>query len=432
MTCDNLQFTPANAQASTQTALTIVNTGESNTGNTPNQISANGSDTLKLSLNYTITVPADAPQSVLTFTQNNRTPTTQQQPMQSYVIIEPTTAAKETNVWDSSNFAPVTQLLSNLDTATSLTRVLYAAPGDTTTDFTSTPSQACTTGGTVNQFNDHSCKSIYNLYNTVDESSLSTQLSQQDVDSYQQLGASTLSSIFTTLNQATQAQDTLRNAVTTLNTTISDTDGTQSKLDDWYQKALQYISDSDSAWKQQQSAQNVASSQIWNNQQPGKAEIYYDDTNTSDLYNTISQLIDSSSQSASQTAANAQLITDNSADFDSLVKTINDTTTATSTIQTTTNKTLDQATKSLNQTTDYSNNFSRILANTRNPATDKNAIYDFLTNPLAINNQSSGQHDSWLSIDWRWPLILVIGILIGALGLWSINALKRNKQDRRH
>ncbi|MDN6622805.1 MAG: hypothetical protein L0K70_03775, partial [Bifidobacterium crudilactis] len=208
-------------------------------------------------------------------------------------------------------------------------------------------------------------------------------------------------------------------------------DGTQSKLDDWYQKALQYISDSDSAWKQQQSAQNVASSQIWNNQQPGKAEIYYDDTNTSDLYNTISQLIDSSSQSASQTAANAQLITDNSADFDSLVKTINDTTTATSTIHTTTNKTLDQATKSLNQTTDYSNNFSRILANTRNPATDKNAIYDFLTNPLAINNQSSGQHDSWLSIDWRWPLILVIGMLIGALGLWSINALKRNKQDRR-
>ncbi|MDN6458428.1 MAG: type VII secretion protein EsaA [Bifidobacterium crudilactis] len=431
MTCDNLQFTPANAQASTQTALTIVNTGESNTGNTPNQISANGSDTLKLSFNYTITVPADAPQSVLTFTQNNRTPTTQQQPMQSYVIIEPTTAAKETNVWDSSNFAPVTQLLSNLDTATSLTRVRFAAPGDTTTDFTSTPSQACTTGGTLNQFNDHSCKSIYNLYNTVDGSSLSTQLSQQDVDSYQQLGASTLSSIFTTLNQATQAQDTLRNAVTTLNTTISDTDGTQSKLDDWYQKALQYISDSDSAWKQQQSAQNVASSQIWNNQQPGKAEIYYDDTNTSDLYNTISQLIDSSSQSASQTAANAQLITDNSADFDSLVKTINDTTTATSTIQTTTNKTLDQATKSLNQTTDYSNNFSRILANTRNPATDKNAIYDFLTNPLAINNQSSGQHDSWLSIDWRWPLILVIGMLIGALGLWSINALKRNKQDRR-
>ena len=81
-----------------------------------------------------------------------------------------------------------------------------------------------------------------------------------------------------------------------------------------------------------------------------------------------------------------------------------------------TNNLLNAGNGDLKNSQNYYKNFASTLSNTRTDGVNANNIFNFFAKPLSIKDITKKVMSAAQNFDWRWIVILVIGIFIGDLG----------------
>jgi len=164
----------------------------------------------------------------------------------------------------------------------------------------------------------------------------------------------------------------------------------------------------------------------WNDQDPGLSELYLDEKTGPALYETLSHLVATTSANAKNVAASARIITDNSADFDELVSSVQKTQTETQAVLDAMSGTISTGSSALATSSDYSERFSTVLANTRANGADPAKIYDSFANPITTTNSTPKAATSAPAFDYTWIPVFLAGSLIGGL-LTVLNSWRRKR-----
>jgi uncharacterized phage infection (PIP) family protein YhgE len=81
-----------------------------------------------------------------------------------------------------------------------------------------------------------------------------------------------------------------------------------------------------------------------------------------------------------------------------------------------TNSLLNTGNGDLANSKNYYGNFETVLSNTRTNGVNANNIFDFFAKPLRTKDITPKMQSSVQGFDWRWIIILILGILLGVLG----------------
>jgi type VII secretion EsaA-like protein len=312
-------------------------------------------------------------------------------------------------------FSYITELIYKIKTASQLITFLYGAPDATPADMVH-----------VKRFAERAhAKSIYELYGNMDERPIAEQISMEDIAAYRMWGSTNIARVRETLN-------TLQTTITRLEADKDSLTGqlpvayfkqTTDELNNWHTMAMAAVHEQYATWTSNEA--NLLEQKQWTDYVEGERALYYDQTGGETLYETISQLVVTSEQQATDTANSSQIIEDNTETFTVMVDTVTKTQDEAKGVIENTASLLSSGADAFEKSQDYAENFSSVLANTRTAGVDSNNVFSFFAHPLAAQNMTKKVEKILPSFDWQPVLIFGIGLFAGMFALRLGSTMKR-------
>jgi type VII secretion EsaA-like protein len=323
-----------------------------------------------------------------------------------------------------NKFGEISDLLSQIDDTANLITWIYGKPSDDLSDMlTNLPNPA-----SLENFKNLSKESIYYLYGNIDIAKRKDKLSDEDVQNYKESGHNNINDLIKSIQDLNASIDVLtKNRDILAKNLPNDVFNQKIKdLEDWYSTTMTSINQQYDSWKKNENQSLALKS--WKEYNSDDTALYQDTAASDDLYKTISDLSTSTAKSADETSKSAQLIKDNGNEFTQMVTTTQETKTSAEKLLKNTDNLLNTGNTSLKDSKDYNKNFGKVLANTHSQEADKNQLFDFFAQPLSITNLTSAFTSVKKGFDWRWPLLLIIGVMIGILGTMISRMISNRKQ----
>lgn len=310
------------------------------------------------------------------------------------------------------HFGEIAQLLNNIDTASNLITWSYGAPGYDIEDMRDNLSVS----PTLEDFEKLSDQSIYSLYGNMDLVQLKTRLSQEDVERFKQSGHENIEKLIQSIKSLNSNLESLDKDKEILSKNMpNDIFNKNIKdLEDWYKTTLTSITQQYDSWKKNE--KQTLALKSWQEYNSNDKALYEDKTSSEALYKTISELSTSTAKSAEETSKSAQMIKDNANEFKQMVESTQETKKSAEKLLKNTDDLLKTGDDSFKESQDYNGNFSKVLANTRDQKADKKQLFNFFAQPLSIENLTKKISTLSHEFDWRWPIVLALGVLLGVLG----------------
>lgn len=315
-------------------------------------------------------------------------------------------------------FGYIAGILSNIDTAGSLVTFLYGQPHATYESMPGTSYTTCASGS----------QSMYCLYDNVSDGSIASRLNDGDVARFHDVGVQDVTNVTDTLDRLRDTIDGLEADEATLRDDLpADYFSSASQnLQKWYDATMAALNADYSSWTV--NGTTLLQEKAWGEYQQGDNALYTDDADSNALYATLSQMMTSAARQAKDTASSAQLITSNSAEFTRMVDTVTQTQNDAQTVIGNTKNLLKDSTSDLNGSKNYYGSIASVLSNTRTSGVKANTIFSFLARPIATKDITPKTTASVHSVDWRWVLVFLMGLLLGVLSKTWIRR-KPRKQD---
>lgn len=309
------------------------------------------------------------------------------------------------------NFGEITQLLNNIDTASTLITWSYGAPDYKVDDMITQLSE----NPTIEDFEKLSKLSIYNRYGNMDLEQLKLRLSEEDVEKFKQSGHENIEKIVQSIKTLNSTLDKLSKNKEILNQNMPSDILNQNiiALENWYQSTLASITQQYDSWKKND--KQTLALKPWQAYSSNEKALYEDKQSSEELYKTLSELSTSTAKTAEDTARSAQMIKDNATEFKQMVETTEETKNSAEKLLKNTNDLLNTGEESFKQNQEYNTNFNKVLANTRDQKADKSQLFNFFAQPLNIENITQKNTSMSREFDWRWLIVLSIGVLLGIL-----------------
>lgn len=323
-----------------------------------------------------------------------------------------------------NKFGEISDLLSQIDDTANLITWIYGKPSYDLSDMlTNLPNPA-----SLADFKNLSKESIYYLYGNIDIAKRKDKLSDEDVQKYKESGHNNIDDLIKSIQDLNASIDVLtKNRDILAKNLPNDVFNQKIKdLEDWYSTTMTSINQQYDSWKKNGNQSLALKS--WKEYNSDDTALYQDTAASDDLYKTISDLSTSTAKSADETYKSAQLIKDNGNEFTQMVTTTQETKTSAEKLLKNTDNLLNIGNTSLKDSKDYNKNFGKVLANTHSQEADKNQLFDFFAQPLSIKNLTSAFTSVKKGFDWRWPLLLIIGVMIGILGTMISRMISNRKQ----
>jgi type VII secretion EsaA-like protein len=323
-----------------------------------------------------------------------------------------------------NKFGEISDLLSQIDDTANLITWIYGKPSYDLSDMlTNLPNPA-----SLENFKNLSKESIYYLYGNIDIAKRKDKLSDEDVQKYKESGHNNIDDLIKSIQDLNASIDVLtKNRDILAKNLPNDVFNQKIKdLEDWYSTTMTSINQQYDSWKKNGNQSLALKS--WKEYDSDDTALYQDTAASDDLYKTISDLSTSTAKSADETSKSAQLIKDNGNEFTQMVTTTQETKTSAEKLLKNTDNLLNIGNTSLKDSKDYNKNFGKVLANTHSQEADKNQLFDFFAQPLSIKNLTSAFTSVKKGFDWRWPLLLIIGVMIGILGTMISRMISNRKQ----
>lgn len=305
-----------------------------------------------------------------------------------------------------SQFGYISTLFNNIDTASSLITFLYGAPGATYSDM-----EGCTK---ASDFQEASEQSIFKMYGNVPQ--VRNRLSDDDVNQFMNYGKANIKSVADTVTTLNSSIAKLQNDKETLSNHLPSNYFSQvsSDLQAWYNQTMNTLNAEYKAWTTNNTT--LLQQKPWQEYNQNDVVLYYDKEDSDSLYSTISGMVTSTAKQAKDTAASAQIIKNNASEFDQMVDMVTNTQNGAKKVIDNTNNLLNAGNGDLKNSQNYYKNFASTLSNTRTDGVNANNIFNFFAKPLSIKDITKKVMSAAQNFDWRWIVILVIGIFIGDLG----------------
>ena len=325
------------------------------------------------------------------------------------------------------NFGEITQLLNNIDTASTLITWSYGAPDYKVDDMITQLSE----NPTIEDFEKLSKLSIYNRYGNMDLEQLKLRLSEEDVEKFKQSGHENIEKIVQSIKTLNSTLDKLSKNKEILNQNMPSDILNQNiiALENWYQSTLASITQQYDSWKKND--KQTLALKPWQAYSSNEKALYEDKQSSEELYKTLSELSTSTAKTAEDTARSAQMIKDNAAEFKQMVETTEETKNSAEKLLKNTNDLLNTGEESFKQNQEYNTNFNKVLANTRDQKADKSQLFNFFAQPLNIENITQKNTSMSQEFDWRWLIVLSIGVLLGILMTFLFRVLPFRRLLRR-
>lgn len=323
-----------------------------------------------------------------------------------------------------NKFGEISDLLSQIDDTANLITWIYGKPSYDLSDMLrKLPNPA-----SLENFKNLSKESIYYLYGNIDIAKRKDKLSDEDVQKYKESGHNNIDDLIKSIKDLNASIDVLtKNRDILAKNLPNDVFNQKIKdLEDWYSTTMTSINQQYDSWKKNENQSLALKS--WKEYNSDDTALYQDTAASDDLYKTISDLSTSTAKSADETSKSAQLIKDNGNEFTQMVTTTQETKTSAEKLLKNTDNLLNTGNTSLKDSKDYNKNFGKVLANTHSQEADKNQLFDFFAQPLSIKNLTSAFTSVKKGFDWRWPLLLIIGVMIGILGTMISRMISNRKQ----
>ena len=317
------------------------------------------------------------------------------------------------------NFGEITQLLNNIDTASTLITWSYGAPDYKVDDMITQLSEK----PTIEDFEKLSKLSIYNRYGNMDLEQVKSRLSEEDVEKFRQSGHENIEKIVQSVNSLNSSLDELAKDKEILSKNMPNDifNKNISALENWYQSTLTSITQQYDSWKKNE--KQTLALKPWQAYSSNEKALYEDKQSSEELYKTLSELSTSTAKTAEDTARSAQMIKDNATEFKQMVETTEETKNSAEKLLKNTNDLLNKGEESFKQNQEYNTNFNKVLANTRDQKADKSQLFNFFAQPLTIENITQKNSSISQGFDWRWLIVLSIGVLLGILMTFLFRAL---------
>lgn len=322
-----------------------------------------------------------------------------------------------------NKFGEISDLLSQIDDTANLITWIYGKPSYDLSDMlTNLPNPA-----SLENFKNLSKESIYYLYGNIDIAKRKDKLSDEDVQNYKDSGHNNINDLIKSIQDLNASIDVLtKNRDILAKNLPNDVFNQKIKdLEDWYSTTMTSINQQYDSWKKNENQSLALKS--WKEYNSDDTALYQDTAASDDLYKAISDLSTSTAKSADETSKSAQLIKDNGNEFTQMVTTTQETKTSAEKLLKNTDNLLNTGNTSLKDSKDYNKNFGKVLANTHSQEADKNQLFDFFAQPLSIKNLTSTLTSVKKGFDWRWPLLLTIGVMIGILGTMISRMISNRK-----
>lgn len=322
-----------------------------------------------------------------------------------------------------NKFGEISDLLSQIDDTANLITWIYGKPSYDLSDMLrKLPNPA-----SLENFKNLSKESIYYLYGNIDIAKRKDKISDEDVQNYKESGHNNINDLIKSIQDLNASIDVLtKNRDILAKNLPNDVFNQKIKdLEDWYSTTMTSISQQYDSWKKNENQSLALKS--WKEYNSDDTALYQDTAASDDLYKTISDLSTSTAKSADETSKSAQLIKDNGNEFTQMVTTTQETKTSAEKLLKNTDNLLNTGNTSLKDSKDYNKNFGKVLANTHSQEADKNQLFDFFAQPLSIKNLTSAFTSVKKGFDWRWPLLLIIGVIIGILGTMISKVISKRK-----
>ncbi|MBK0084125.1 type VII secretion protein EsaA [Lactococcus sp. S64] len=323
-----------------------------------------------------------------------------------------------------NKFGEIADLLGQIDDTANLITWIYGKPSYDLSDMLrNLPNPA-----SLADFKILSKESIYYLYGNIDIAKRKDKLSDEDVQNYKESGHNNIDDLIKSIQDLNASIDVLtKNRDILAKNLPNDVFNQKIKdLEDWYSTTMTSINQQYDSWKKNGNQSLALKS--WKEYNSDDTALYQDTAASDDLYKTISDLSTSTAKSADETSKSAQLIKDNGNEFTQMVTTTQETKTSAEKLLKNTDNLLNIGNTSLKDSKDYNKNFGKVLANTHSQEADKNQLFDFFAQPLSIKNLTSAFTSVKKGFDWRWPLLLIIGVMIGILGTMISRMISNRKQ----
>ncbi|MEO7017108.1 MAG: type VII secretion protein EsaA [Leifsonia sp.] len=165
--------------------------------------------------------------------------------------------------------------------------------------------------------------------------------------------------------------------------------------------------------------------QDWFSHTPDGTEVYVDSSDG--LQKSITDLVTQSADAAGKIGSSKLTVPDNSAQFDSLLKSAGSTLGGAKSLLGGANDLLNTGNNALGENQDYYNNFSTVLANTRTQGVDTGKINDFLSAPINAKNITPTRPAVTDTFDPQWLLIFAGGLIAGVLVMLLGNLIRTRK-----
>lgn len=311
------------------------------------------------------------------------------------------------------NFGDIAQLLSTIEHTANLISWIYGHPNDTVDSvlgrLPALPE--------LQDFYSLADDSIYKLYGNMDLTQLqmSDRISEEDIKAYQEEGHNNIEKVIQSIRALNKSIDSLTKDRDTLAQAMPNDVFTKNinDLQEWYSSTLTSVDRTYKSWKE--NGEGTLALKSWQEYTPDDKALYEDKASSENLYTTISELSTSTAKSAEDTAKSAQMIKDNANGFKQMVETTQETKASAENLLKSTDNMLNDGNNSLEVSQDYNNNFGKVLENTRDQKSDREHIFNFFAQPLSVKNVTKTFSSIQSSIDWRWPLLFGVGLLLGVL-----------------
>lgn len=258
--------------------------------------------------------------------------------------------------------------LSKIDTTSAMIQTLYGEPGET--DLSKIDVTNPSANSVVNMYGNLTFDNIDGL----------------DVTNFKDSG-------ITLYTELTNEMVELQTAINSLPSLSDDylpsnyfADELQS-LANWYNTASESLSNEYAKWSQNKAKELSVGS--YSSGASDSSTLYTDTSSGDALYNSISELVKSTADSAQSTTSNYEAIGTMTDDFDQLVSQVGTIQTNVDDTMTNTNKLISAQAENIEESTTYANNFSKVLKNARSGGTDNEAVMNFLSNPVNITKKTT-------------------------------------------
>lgn len=244
-------------------------------------------------------------------------------------------------------------------------------------------------------------------------------LKSDDISDFKTKGHETIDQVIQSIKALNDSVTTLTDTQNQLNDNLPDNvlNDNLAALQNWYDTTMAAIN----AQIFRPNEKQTLAVKDWNAYNSQDTALYQDTAASDALYKTISDL-------STSTAKSSQLIKDNGNEFTQMVSKTQETKITAQKLLNDTNNLLATGDSSLKESQNYNSNFGKVLANTRSEIANKNKLFDFFAQPLSVKNMIPTTTVNKKEMDWRWPLVLIIGIIIGLLAPMILKSFSSKQQ----